>query len=351
MNKVGIGIVGSKFAAGFHADSYLRYDKTELIAVAAVHGAEEFKQQWPVKEVYEDYRKMLERDDIQLISVCAPNFRHHEVVLAAARAKKNVVCEKPMATTSADAEEMVRVCEQEGVHLFYAEDWLFAPALIRALEVIGEHGIGDLLYLKARETHNGSHSPYAKKKSTCGGGSLIHLGIHPLAFAVYVLGGPDNPVVEVTGKTTKGLEHNFVHKEFEGEDWGVGILRFADGRFAFIEGNYITVGGMDDVVDFYGKDGRITVNLTFGSCLDVYSRKGYKYAIEKADFTYGWTKPAVDEFLNLGYVTELRYFVDCVLKDQPPKYGVDGKMGLTCMKLIEALYQSASEDRTIKGQW
>ena len=60
----------------------------------------------------------------------------------------------------------------------------------------------------------------------------------------------------------------------------------------------------------------------------MYSQKGYSYAIEKTDFTYGWTKPAVDEFANLGYVDELAYFVNCVLKDEQPMYGVDGAFGL-----------------------
>ncbi|MCD6378137.1 MAG: Gfo/Idh/MocA family oxidoreductase [Planctomycetes bacterium] len=347
MDKVRVGIVGSKFAANFHADSYKRNDKVEIVAVAAIDALEEFSSKWNVPDTYEDYNEMLARDDIDLVSVCVPNFLHHDVVIAAARAGKHIVCEKPLATTVADAEEMVKVCKEAGVKLFYAEDWVFAPALNRASQIIEEGGIGDVLYIKARETHNGSHSPFAKKKSTCGGGCLIHLGIHPIGYVLYMLAGENNPPVEVVAKTTGGLEKNYVHKDFEGEDWAAGIITFADGRNALVEGNYITVGGMDDVVDIYGTDGRIIVNLTFGSCLDVYSRKGYGYAIEKADFTYGWTKPAVDEFFNLGYVEELRYFVDCVLNDTAPKFGVDGESGLLAMKVVEAMYKSAEEGKTI----
>ncbi len=348
MDKVRVGIVGSKFAAGFHADSYARDNRVEIIAVAAIDGLEEFSKAWNVPNTYEDYNEMLARDDIDLISVCVPNFLHHDVTIAAAKAGKHIICEKPLATTSADGKEMVKACKDAGVKLFYAEDWVFAPALNRALEIVAEGGIGKALYLKARETHNGSHSPFAKKKSTCGGGSLIHLAIHPVGFALYMFGGPDNPAVEVTALTTGGLDKNYVHKDFEGEDWSVGVIRFADGRAALIEGNYITVGGMDDVVDIYGSEGRITVNLTFGSPLDVYSRKGIGYVIEKTDFTHGWTKPAVDEFFNLGYVEELRYFVDCVLNDEQPKFGVDAANGLATILVIEAMYKSAEEGKTIK---
>ena len=351
MQKVRIGIVGSKFAASFHADAYSRNPNVELVAVAAIDGLAEFKAAWGVKDTYEDYRKLFARDDIDLVSVCAPNFLHHEIVLAAAKAGKNVVCEKPMATRSADAEGMAKAAADAGIKLFYAEDWIFAPALNRAMQIVNEGALGKLLYVKAREVHNGSHSPFAKKKATCGGGALIHLAIHPIGYMLYILGGPGNPVVEVSAHTSGGLEKNFVHKDFEGEDWAIGTMRFADGKVAFIEGNYITVGGMDDQIELYGSDGRLNVALTFGSPIDAYSRKGYSYAMEKTDFTHGWTKPAVDEFHNLGYVQELAYFVDCVLKDEQPKFGVNAAAGVTCLKIIEAMYQSAEQGRSIKGQW
>jgi len=351
MDKVRVGIVGSKFAAGFHADCYRRNDQVEIVAAAAIDGLEEFAEAWGIRETFEDYNEMLARDDIDMVSLCVPNFLHHPVALAAAKSGKHVVCEKPLATTLADGKEIVSACRDAGVKLFYAEDWVFAPALNRALEIIAEGGIGEVLYVKAREVHNGSHSPFAKKKQTCGGGSLIHLAIHPIAYMLYMLGGGKNPCVTVTARTSGGGEGNYVHKDFEGEDWAVAIMEFADGKRAFVEGNYITVGGMDDLVEVYGAEGRINVQLTFGSCLDVYSRKGYKYAIEKTDFTHGWTKPAVDEFFNLGYVEELRYFVDCVLKDTEPKYGVNGQAGLDTLGVIEAMYRSAEQGATVSGRW
>jgi predicted dehydrogenase len=349
MDQVRVGIVGSRFAAGFHADCYSRNDRAKMVAVAAIDNLEEFSSQWGIPHTYEDYREMLARDDIDLVSVCVPNFLHHDVAAAAARAGKHVVCEKPLSTSVADARDLVEVCAAEGVKLFYAEDWVFAPSLMRVQEILQEGAIGEVLYLKAKEVHNGSHSPFAKKKSTCGGGCLIHLAVHPIGYAIYLLGGRENPVAEVVGQTSGGLEANYVHKDFEGEDWFAGLMRFADGKRAFVEGNYITVGGMDDVVEIYGTEGVIKVRLTFGSNVDVYSRPGYSYAIEKADFTHGWTKPAVDEFYNLGYVREIDYFIDCVLKDEEPRFGVDGAAGLACLRAVEAFYRSAAEGRSVAG--
>ena len=307
MERVHIGIVGSKFAADFHCDCYGRTGCADVVAVASPQNADRVAAKWAVPHTYTDYREMLERDDIDMVSVCAPNHLHHDVVLAAAASGKHVVCEKPLATTSADAREMIEVCGERGVRLMYAEDWCFSPALRRLDAIIAEGGIGRILYVKARECHNGSHSPYARKRATCGGGSFIHLAIHPIGYLLYLLGRGTNPVVEVTGRMNGGGEANFVHHDFEGEDFGLGILRFAGGEYGFVEGNYITTGGMEDRVEIYGDQGRLTVDLTFGSPIQCYSRPGISYSMEKTDHNLGWTRPAVDEFHSLGYAEELLY--------------------------------------------
>ncbi len=350
--KLKVGIVGSKFAADFHADSYKRNGKVEITAVAAIDNLEEFSAKWNIPKVYKDYQKMFLKEDIDLVSVCVPNFLHHPVVMAAAEAGKNILCEKPLATNSQDARQMLDTCHKKGVKLFYAEDWTFAPALRRAEEIIKESGIGDPLYVKAKECHNGTHSPFAQKKETCGGGSLIHLAIHPIGWILQFLGqGGRNKVVEVFAMCTAGGKENFVHKNNSGEDFGMGMMIFDDGQRAFVEGNYITVGGMNDVVEIYGTTGNIKVELTFGSPLKVYSRNGYSYSIEKADTTKGWTWPAVDEFYNLGYVDEIAYVVDCIVNNKQPIYGCSGQLGLACVEIISAMYESNKTGNAIKGKW
>jgi predicted dehydrogenase len=351
MEKVKIGIVGAKFAADIHCDSYSRNEQAEVIAVADIADASELINRWHIADYYKDYHEMFKRDDIDLISVCVPNFLHHDVALAAAEAGKHVVVEKPLATSAEDAREIVAVCEKNNVKLMYAEDWCFSPALRRAEEIINEGGIGKVCYIKAKEVHNGTHSPYAKDKDMCGGGSFMHLGIHPIGWLLYFLGKGENPVVEVTGKMTGGQSQNFVHNENGGEDFGMGMMRFKDGQFAFVEGNYITVGGMDDKVEIYGTEGVLKVDLTFGSPVSCYSRPGISYSIEKTDHNLGWTRPAVDEFLNLGYVPELKYFVDCVLGNHDVFYGVNGQAGVACVNLVKAFYESNETGKTVYGEW
>ena len=349
-DKVTVGIIGSMFAAELHIDGYRRLPHVEVAAVAAktVEEAQPFAEKYHIDKVFGDYHELLALPEIDLVSAAIPNFLHHDVVLAACEAGKHVVCEKPLATTAADAAEMVAAARNAGVRLMYAEDWIFAPALVRAREIIDEGAIGKVLFVKAKECHNGSHSIYAQNKKYCGGGAMIHLAIHPLGWVRWMKGCE---IVEVMARMTAGGNGNLLHKDYTGEDWSCAILTFEDGTVGLVEGNYVTWGGIDDRVEVYGSEGSLHVNLTQGSPVTCYSRPGLKYAIEKADMTVGWTRPAVDEWWQLGYANEIAHFVDCVRFDREPARGVRAEDGLALMRVLEAVYASAQSGRAerVKG--
>ena len=346
MDNIKIGIVGSKFAAMLHAESYKRLPYVNMHSVAAIDNLDEFADEYQIPGRYADYKEMFEQEDLDLISVCVPNFLHRDVVLAAVEAgQKAIICEKPLATSIKDGLEMVKACQDKNVKLMYAEDWIHAPALIRAKEIIQEGGIGDILYVKAKETHNGSHSVFAQQKKYCGGGAMIHLGIHPIGFLPWLTG---HDITHVMGMVTGGGDKNLLHKDYTGEDWSAALVKFENGARGFVEGNYITCGGMDDRVEIYGTEGNIHIDLTKGSPLSVYSRPGFEYAIEKADYTHGWTQPAVDEFLSLGYVNEIAQFVDCVQNDKQAPKGTSGEDGIKALAVTFAIYESAEKGRLIE---
>ena len=345
MDKVRVGIIGSRFAAGLHVHAYHQLPHVEVLAAAAIDNLEEFCKGNNIGDSYGDYRDMLARDDIDMVSVCVPNYLHKEMVLAVAEAGKQIICEKPFATSVDDAHLMLKACTKAGVKLMYAEDWLFAPALVRAKEIVDEGAIGKVLYVKAKETHPGSHSIYAQKADYCGGGAMIHLGIHPIGWVRYFLG---TEVVEVIGKTTGGGEKNLKHHHFEGEDWSIGLLTFEGGAQALIEANYTTAGGLDDVIEIYGIEGTMKIDLSKGSPITMFSLPGYGYSIEKAEVTTGWSMPAVDEERNLGYADEIAYFVDCVRNDVEPMSGVRGEDGLAALEITMAIYESARTGSVVK---
>jgi len=335
------------FAAGFHARSLKRCPHAEIVAACSIDppSLAELARTYQIPHTYDDYNKMFERKDIDLVHICLPNFLHKKVAVAALEAGKHVVCEKPLATTMEDAMAVVAAVRKSGLKFFYAEDWLNAPAILRAKQIIDEGGIGAPLYIKAKETHNGSHSPFAQKKEYCGGGAMIHLAIHPMAFARWLFGCE---AVEVMGMTNCGAEKNFVHKNYGGEDWAAAILTYEGGQRAFIEGNYITHGGIDDTIEIYGSEGLIKIDLTLGSPMHVYSRPGFTYAVEKAETTLHWTRPAVDEEWQLGYVTEIADFVDCVRLDKEPAWGLGVEDGAAVLQSIMAVYESAATGKVAR---
>lgn len=347
--KVRVLIVGAAFSADLHMDGYERCkdiaeivaicdkDTTRIESIAKRYGLKGFKS-------YDNYEQAIAEVDCDLVDVCMPNFLHHDVAIAALKKGRHVIIEKPLATTVDDAKDIVDAAEQAGKKIYYAEDWLFAPALSKAISIIEEGGIGKPLYIRARESHGGSHSPFAQTIKYCGGGTMIHLGIHTVSF---IMAFKKGRWTELVAMTSGGSNNNFLHKKMEGEDWAACLVKFDDGTSALIESNYITVGGMEDVIDIYGTEGRMHVDLTFSSPINCYSIPGLSYTVEKAEITTGWSKPAVDEKFNLGYVSEIRHFMECCLKEQDPKEGLRGVDGLEALKLVDLIYRSAKEGKRV----
>lgn len=352
MGKVRVLLIGAAFSADLHAEGYARCgDIAELVAICDkdTSRVKTLADRYGFKDyaVYDDMFKAIEEVDCDVVDICLPNFLHHDAALAAFKKGRHVISEKPLATTVEDAKEMLDAAEAAGKKLYYAEDWLFAPALNRALEVIDEGAIGKPMFVRARECHNGSHSPFAQTIKFCGGGSMVHLGVHPVCF---MLALKNNRWTEVVAMTSGGGENNLRHKTMEGEDWGAALMRFEDGTTALLEANYVSEGGMEDVIDFYGDQGCLHVDLTFSSALNLFSIPGAKYTVEKADITTGWSRPAVDEKFNLGYVNEIRHFMESARDNKDAKVGLRGIDGYEAIRVINLIYKSAREGVAVKNE-
>lgn len=343
--KAKILLAGAAFSADLHMDGYARC--TDIADIAAIcdkdiERAKSLAETYGLKDckIYGDYEKALDEIECDVVDICLPNFLHHWAALLAFKKGRHVISEKPLATKVEDAQDMVEAAKKAGKKLYYAEDWMFAPALDKAVKVINEGAIGKPMYIRARECHSGSHSPFAQTIEYCGGGCMVHLGCHPIAF---MLGLKNNKWTELTAMTSGGGKNNFVHSQMEGEDWAACIMKFADGTSALLEANYITIGGMEDVIDIYGTEGCMHIDLTFTSPISCFSIPGVSYTIEKAEVTTGWSRPAVDEKFNLGYVNEIRHFIECALEDRDAKSGLRGVDGLETLKVMNLIYKSAKE--------
>ena len=347
--KLRVLIIGAAFGADLHLDAYSRIPgKVEIAGICDKNPEriETIVQRYGLGDAarYSDFNTAIEQCGCDLVDICVPNFLHYPAAVAALKKGRHIICEKPLTAVLENGEEMVSLAEKAGKKIYYAEDWLCAPAIRKALSIIESGKLGNLLYVRCRECHNGSHSPFAQTLEYCGGGSMLHMGVHPAGF---ILSLRDCSWTEVTAMCSGGKENNLLHKKLEGEDWGAAMIRFEDGFTALIEGNYITEGGMEDAIDFYCTQGCLHLDLTFSGAVSAYSVNGLDYTVEKADVTTGWSKPAVDEKYNLGYPAEISHFVECALAGKDAQKGMRGIDGLEALRLIKMIYKSAAEKKYI----
>jgi predicted dehydrogenase len=395
MKPVTIGIVGAGFVAHIHAHAYQGMHDLNVhlggITSLSLPKAEAFAHTYGITTVYPSLEELLARSEINVVDLCVPNHLHAPFTIAAARAGKHIICEKPftgyfgspearepIGTTPkkvmlqamlATGEQMLSTACSHGVKLMYAENWLYMPAFQKALRLANAAG-GTILEIRAQECHSGSHAAYAKEWRTAGGGALLRLGAHPLGAALYlkqqeglrrVTGySPPRPIrVQSVMAETSDLSrvpsfqaearHWLVTGWQDVENWATVILTFEDGTHATVHAADTVLGGMEDTFEILLSNGRIACDMTHSTMLRAYAPDpaifAEEYIAEKLETKAGWSHPALDEEWLLGYPQELRDFIGAVSEDRAPLS--DGRLGLEVARVIYAAYQSAEEGRRV----
>ena len=341
--KVKVGIIGSQFEGDIHAASFqLAGDGAEVVAVASPTpgNAAALAKKYAIPRVFTDYREMLKERDIEMVTIAAPNYLHAQMTADIARAGKHVVCEKPLCVTIEEGEEMLHVTRQAGVLLMYAEELFFTPKYVKAKEMADDGAFGKVHLIKQSEKHFGPHSAWFWDVERSGGGALMDLGCHGIAFCYWFLGRPEIQTVYCQMGT-------YVHGDkTRGDDDTLCILEFANGAVGMVENSWGRRGVMDDRIEVYGAEGVTYANLHMGNALPTYSEKGYGYAVEKAPSTKGWSYPVFEELWNYGYPQEMAHFARCVRGKEKPQ--ATGEDGLVVMKALYAGYASAGEGRKVQ---
>ncbi len=142
--------------------------------------------------MFHDYREMLKESDIEMVTIAAPNALHCQMTVDIANAGKHVVCEKPLCMTLEEADIMIDTCRQKGVLLMYGEELFFTPKYVRAKRMADEGAFGKVYLVKQSEKHFGPHSPWFWDANRSGGGALMDLGCHGIAFCYWFLNRPDD---------------------------------------------------------------------------------------------------------------------------------------------------------------
>lgn len=261
--RVKVGIIGSQFQADIHAESFrIMPDEAEVVAVASPTpgNAEKLAKKYGIPRIFTDYKEMLAEKDIEMVTITAPNYLHAQMTIDAAGMGKHVLCEKPLCITLEEADLMIETCRRKGVLLMYAEELFFTPKYVKAKEMADEGAFGKVYMVKQSEKHFGPHAPWFWDVDKSGGGVLMDLGCHGIAFCYWFLGRS-----KIKSVYSQMATH--VHNDkTKGEDNVICIIEFANGAIGMVEDSWARRGGMDDRIEVYGEGGVTYADLHMAPC-------------------------------------------------------------------------------------
>jgi len=385
VDTIGIGIIGSRFAADLHAHalSKIRGSKCEIVAVCSKtkESAEAFAKKFKVPHVYTDHHALLARKDIQLVTLPVVTSLHHTLAINAANAGKHIIMEKPLTGCFVEANAMSRqamfdeamknadavaaACRRNKVILGYAENFVYAPPMAKLRRLMDASG-GTLLDLRAEESHSGSHAAYSRRWVTAGGGSMLRMGSHPIGAVIHLkhyegqrkFGKPIR-VKSVIADVAQLTKIEAMRKEprkwlvtswEDVEDWSAAILTFEDGTKATVFSTDVSLGGVKNLVIAYFSNSVVQVNINPNTSLQVYTPDGQiwgdEYITEKVETKGGWQFPSPDEDWMRGYPQEMEDFVDAVREGREPLSGL--LLAHETVEVIYGGYVSAQEGRRVE---
>ncbi len=390
--RVNVAVIGAGFIAETRARAYAAVSTHDVRIVAVAsrfkERAEAYARRHGVPDAYGDYREILARRDVDLVDLCVPNHLHRSVTEEAAAAGKHIVCAKPLtafdghgrdpktdfravsqahmlrgAVENADA--MVAAADQARVHLMYAENWVYAPSIVKAGRLAAAAG-GVILEMRGGECHSGSHSPYAKEWRYTGGGALLRPGVHPVGAMLHLKrreglrrgGAPIRPraVVAEVGNLTRSEAFRQEERHWIGtgwvdvENWGCLLITFEDGTRGTVWASDAVLGGMESALEVFLSNAQIKCKMEQTDLVRAYAPDASvfekEYLMEELETKAGWSSPAPDEDWAQGHPQALQDFVDSVAENRAPVS--DGRLGRDVIEVVYAGYLSAAEGRRVE---
>ena len=385
MHPVAVGFIGAGFSAGLHAHALRSVHGVDvtLAAVTATRPerAADFARRHGVATVHASWQDLLADPAVDAVCICVPTAMHAPVAIAAARAGKHVICEKPLtgafggrqdgATARIERERALESVEavrtavaQSGVLFLYAENWVYAPAMAKTKRLIAL-AKGAVLDIRAEESHSGSHAARTRRRETAGGGALLTLGSHPIGAALHikdhearVLGLPPPRVTAVTAdvaalhesEAARRAGHAWLVSDWHDvETWSSMTMSFDDGTRATIAASFSMLGGVRNTFEVYTTNAVYRGNMTPNDGLLVYSPDagafGDEYLHEKIETRTGWITASPDEDWVRGYPQEMQDFMESIAHRREPLSGL--ALAATVVEVIYAGYLAAEEGRRI----
>jgi predicted dehydrogenase len=336
--QIGFGIVGIGLIGKVHAEAMQDIPGARLLAVCGRDAAKtnEFAARFGAT-AYTDYEKFLAHPGLQVVNLCTPSGLHAEQGLAAARAGKHVLTEKPIETTLAKADALIAACEEARVKLGVIFQSRFLPAVQRIRRALDEGRLGKLILCDAYVKWYRAPEYYADSwhgtLELDGGGALINQAIHTVDLLRWLAG----PV-----ETAFALKAALRYPQIEGEDTLVANLRFQNGALGVIQAATSAKPGFKRRLELSGERGTIILD---GDAISTWAVDGEAdVASDDAQITDGSANPAA--ISNEGHRRQIEDMLNAVLEDRAPL--IDGREGRKSLEVVEALYKSTTEERAIR---
>lgn len=375
MSTMNVAIIGTKFMGKAHSNAWLNSPKFFDMGIEPVLkvacGRDEaslksFAENWGWEDIETDWRKVIERDDVDIIDISVPTNLHHEIAVAAAKAGKHIFCEKPFAMSVAEAEEMVAAAEEAGVVHYLNHNYRRAPAVQLAKQMIDDGTIGDIYHWRGTYLQDWIMDPnfpltWHLRKETAGGGPHFDLNSHSIDLAHFLIGDistvtgmlktfiKERPLPGVGARTFEAGTGGGDLGEVTVDDASFLVVEFANGALGTFEASRFAGGRKNyNYFEIYGSKGSIIWNLERMNELQVFDpndpegRQGFKTIMVTESvhpYIAAWWPPGH----TIGYEHEFHHGVVDFMRaiEEGASIEPNFRDGLKTMKVLEAAEKSS----------
>lgn len=336
MKKIKFGILGCGTIGDVHARAIAELPELcELAALCDVNPAraKEYAKKYNVK-AYSDYSEMLRDPDIDAVSICTPSGMHADQAIAAIEAEKHVLCEKPMALTTADAER-IRAAEARSnkklsvvFQMRYTEDIQYIKKVIED-GMLGQLTFCDLYMKYWRDESYFKVSPWRGTFAMDGGGALMNQGIHGIDIMHYLCGAP-----KLLGAKVKTLIH-----DIETEDTAVAAVEYPSGALGVIQASTSSNPGFDRRVEINGSRGYAVI-------IDAHLEKLYvdgKFIVDTVIETGAGTKSDPTKMSHDKHTLQIKNFIRAIHGEE--ELISTSADGLAAVSFIEKIYETSKNPK------
>lgn len=334
-----IGIIGTGSIVGKHAQAIAEIDGAELVALynPKPESAAKAKAQFGLP-VFTDLNEFLNVPDLEIVCVCTPSGMHLEPGLAAAKARKHLMIEKPIEINLQRTDELISACSESGVKLAVIFQNRFTEDYKKLKKAVSDGVFGRLLMGNAyvnwfRDSAYYSTSNWKGTLQADGGGALINQGIHTIDLLLDLMGDVKN----VFGQVQTTLY------PIEGEDLGAAVVNFKNGALGNITSATALYPGYPERIEVFGSKG--SAILEAGK-LTQWHVKGSSESVKPSENTGGSGASDPTAIGHQLHLEQWRLFVKAIKENLTPV--VDGPTARKSVELIRAIYFSSKEGKLIE---